>query len=82
MEESEGMGRLKPSRKPKVVSYKSLPIRIPWVHTALAYLFLDRFKAPGWAWGVVATVIALFWILSFIGLATQEQVNLFEDKSE
>lgn len=61
----------------KVVSFKSLPMRIPIFPTAVAALVLDRLAAPDIAWGIVGTVFALFWIVWIIAVVNQEQIDLF-----
>lgn len=45
-----------------VIHRKNLPTRIPLPFLAIVWLLLDRFGAPGWAFGV-------FWTLAVILLA-------------
>lgn len=62
----------------KVVAYENLPARLPiWV-SATAWLLLDRFKPPGWVWGVVGTIFVFMWIISIVELTREERVKLSE----
>jgi len=45
-----------------VINPKRLPPRFPFLLTAVAILWLDRYNAPGWVWGVWATVLFVAWI--------------------
>jgi len=67
-------------KKTKVISIKNLPVRAPTLVTALAYIFLDKFHAVGWVWGVVGTLFALIWISYFYGLATSDNVDIFKEE--
>lgn len=71
-------------KKSKVISYKNLPARLPWLSTAVAYLFLDKFNAVGWVWGMVITLFSILWILCIAGKCLQTSVDVFnaEDKPE
>jgi hypothetical protein len=53
-----------------------MPAQLPVQTTALAYLLLDRWSAPGWVWGVVGTVLALFWVLAVVRMYTDKQKPL------
>lgn len=64
--------------KIKVISRKNLPARPPVLLTAVVYLFLDKFQASGVVWGVVFTILALFWIAWIIALFKEEDINIFE----
>lgn len=55
-----------------VLPWGAMPARLPTHTTALAYLLLDRFSAPGWAWGVVGTFLAVAWVGSIIRLCTDK----------
>lgn len=57
-----------------VLPVSVLPTRLPIGLTAIVYLILDRFDAPGWVWGVVGTVMALLWI-GAIGLRLSEETK-------
>jgi hypothetical protein len=51
-----------------VIKSSSLPTRSPLGLAILLWLLLDRLAAPGWAFGVLWTVIAVLavmWVVSF-----------------
>lgn len=60
----------------KVVAFKNLPSRMPLWPTAVTWLVMDRIHAPGWAWGVAATVMVSAWISSLYGMATQKLTEI------
>jgi hypothetical protein len=68
--------------KTKVIAEKNLPVRMPLQFSLICYLLLDKFHAEGWVWGVVGTILALYWFAYIYGLATQEYVDLFEKKNK
>jgi len=63
--------------KLKVISYRNLPVRLPFVGTAVGWLLLDRFHAPGWVWGIAATLCAIMWAVSIFLLVAEETVDIF-----
>jgi len=63
----------------KVISYKQIPVKIPTIPTAVAWLLLDRLQAAGWVWGVVGTMFALLWIGSVTAFFMQETVDVIKD---
>jgi hypothetical protein len=63
--------------KRKVISQKSLPVRIPLLSTAVLYLLLDKFSAPEWVWASVGTLWGLLCVTAVIMLFTQETVDMF-----
>jgi hypothetical protein len=67
-------------KSPKVISYKNLPARIPLVPIAVAYLLLDKFKAPGYVWGIVGTILGIIPIVAIIAKAIETPVEIFKDK--
>lgn len=56
----------------KVISPKQLPTRLPILLGCVLWLMLDRYAAPGWAWGVAGTIWGVL-VLGFV-------VNLFTDR--
>ncbi|MFZ1494887.1 MAG: hypothetical protein WAU60_15960 [Candidatus Competibacter denitrificans] len=62
-----------------VIDYKYLPARLPLWQTLIAILALDHWHAPGWMWGSVLAVVALFWIVGVIDVAKQKRFNLKGD---
>jgi hypothetical protein len=59
-----------------VLPWAVMPAQWPVQTTALAYLLLDRWSAAGWVWGVVGTVLALFWVLAVVRMYTDKQKPL------
>jgi hypothetical protein len=59
-----------------VIPVDHLPARPPIVFTAVAFMALDLYDAPGVAWGVLGTVIALAWIGWAILVARQESKKM------
>lgn len=55
-----------------VLPWGIMPAQLPVQTTALAWLLLDRLAAPGWVWGVVGTVLALFWVLAIVRMVTDK----------
>jgi hypothetical protein len=45
----------------RVIASRNLPMRMPLMQTALFWLLLDRWQAPGWAWGATGVFLALCW---------------------
>jgi hypothetical protein len=62
----------------KVVAYENLPARLPIWISLTAWLLLDRFKPPGWVWGVVGTIFAFLWIVSIVDACREERIKLKE----
>jgi hypothetical protein len=67
--------------KKKVISGNNFKPKLPVLATAVAYLYLDYYKAPGWVWGVTATLYGLLWIVVIVLLAKNdyEEVDVFKD---
>ena len=63
--------------KRKVVSFKSLPVRIPIWQTVVLYLMPSKFSAPEWVWASMWTLWGIVLICSVVLLLTQESVDLF-----
>lgn len=62
--------------KQKVISRKNLPTKIPLVTILLAYLFLDKFNAPQWLWGVVITVLSICVIVCIVAMCNEESIDI------
>ena len=60
----------------KVISRKNLPIRNPFLATMVLGLLLDRFNAPGWAWGASMMFAVLVWIAFFHEWFAQVEVDV------
>jgi hypothetical protein len=52
---------MEPSDNRKIKG-KYLPIKLPFAATGVLLLTLDRFDAPGWAWGGLLCLTALWWL--------------------
>jgi len=58
----------RPMKHSTVIKSSSLPMRSPLGLAILFWLLLDRLGAPGWAFGVLWTLVGLLvmiWIISF-----------------
>ena len=55
-----------------VIPWSQLPAQLPIQTTALVYLLLEHFNAPGWVWGVVCTMLALIWVLAGLRMWTDK----------
>ena len=60
----------------KVVSWRNLPARAPLLGTCVLYLMLDKFNAPGWAWGVLGTFAAVLWLAFFVDVFNRENIDI------
>jgi hypothetical protein len=67
--------------KRKVISKKNLPTNLPLVSSLVFWLVLDKLNAPGWAWGVVATLMIILWIVSIIDIFIREDFEILKDKN-
>ena len=65
--------------KNRVIAFKNLPSRPPIVLTAVTWLLLDRFKAPGWMFGAAGVVMLLLSVAVVVGCSTEEKVDIFKD---
>lgn len=61
----------------KVIDRKNLPVKFPIFQSAVIYIMLDYYGAPGWLWGVLITIYSLLWILAFISFVREIDVNIF-----
>ena len=62
-------------KRKTVIKASSLPTRSPIGMAIVLWLLLDRLGAPGWAFGVLWTLIApcvLTWIASFWAKSAQD----------
>lgn len=60
----------------RVIARKYLPQNLPTGSTAVTYLMLDRFSAPGWLWGAMGLFVVLLWIVSVMELWKQEEYEV------
>lgn len=66
--------------KRRVISNKNFPARLPITFTVVVWLFLDRLQVSDVTWGVVITILAIYWIGNIYLLFKEEHVDLFEIK--
>lgn len=59
-------------KKLYVFPHDHLPTRPPLIASILFYMALDVYDAPGWAWGVVGTLVFVLWVGWLILLLQQE----------
>lgn len=62
----------------KVVHPGQLPPKSPLPITALMWLLFDRLEASGWAWGVLITLLAIWWVGWFLTVVNAEWTYLKE----
>jgi hypothetical protein len=55
-----------------VIPWNQLPAQLPIQTTALVYLLLKHFDAPGWVCGVVGTMLVLLWVLAVVRMYTDK----------
>lgn len=46
----------------RVLSYRQLPSPPPTLLALVVYLYLDRFQASGWLWGMSITILVIFFL--------------------
>jgi len=63
-------------KKRVVIKVSSLPVRPPILLAAVLWLLLDRFDAPGWAFGVMWTLIAMLVVGFLVGLKRTEFMDV------
>jgi len=63
-------------KKRKVIKRNNLPIRPPLTITLVMYLLLEHFNAPGWAWGIVGTILGILWIGGILDIFNEEDIDL------
>lgn len=67
-------------KKTPVIAYSNLPLKPPFIGTAVIYLLLDKFQVSEIIWGIIGTVVVLYWVLYFLSVIfIQETRNIFEE---
>jgi hypothetical protein len=66
----------------KTIRPGNLPTRLPFISTAVILLILDRFQAPAWTWGIICTLLGIYWILACLMIYQEERVDIFEELDE
>lgn len=59
----------------KVISGKYLPTYVPLNGTITLGLLLDRLKAPSLAWGILGTLVTIWWIFAAYVAIKEERVH-------
>jgi len=64
----------------KVVAPAALPTNPVGIarSAGLAWLFMDRFHAPSWAWGCFWTVTGILFAAAFVIRWYEEEVDIFK----
>jgi hypothetical protein len=62
----------------KVIKRNQLQATLPTTATISMFLLLDRFHAPGWLWGAMGLLFAIFWVGAIYAMCVQEAVQLKE----
>lgn len=61
----------------KVIDYKNKPAIIPFWQSITVFLFLSHFDTPGWVWGIVGTLMVIWWIGSLVAVKQQTEIDIF-----
>lgn len=67
-------------KKRKVISSKNLPIRPPLIGTLVWWLVFDKLGAPGWAWGVLGTLVVVGWIVFVVDVLNRDYVEVLNSE--
>jgi hypothetical protein len=59
----------------KVIHRKFLPTTVPTWKTITVFLLLDRLNWPGWAQGVVWTLVAISWIAAICVMCAEREAE-------
>ena len=63
-------------KKAKFIKAGNLPPRISIIMPFVWWLVLERFEAPGWAFGVVFTVLGFLYVVELFRLFSGEAVDV------
>jgi hypothetical protein len=64
----------------KTIPLKELPMRSPILGAMVFWLFLDRYSAPSWLYGVIGTVYVTFFIVWAFDMCQRTDVSVLEGK--
>lgn len=62
--------------KRPVIAWSSLPARLPIAGPLAIGLLLDRISPPGWLWGVVGSIVGLWWLAVIVSWGQSEPVDV------
>jgi hypothetical protein len=63
----------------RVIKYRNLPTKLPIGSTAVVWLLLDRFQAPGWVWGAVGVICLATWAAVIYQIWIEDGVDIFAE---
>lgn len=69
-------------KKRKVISFGSLPTKLPIWKTLIIVLALDFWNSPAWLCGVMGISLLLLWVAAIINIVNEEKVDLLNSKTE
>lgn len=52
--------------------------KLPVLFTAVFYLLLDKFNAPGWVWGATGVIMFVIWALVLYALFACETLDIWQ----
>jgi hypothetical protein len=58
----------------KVINKNNARCNFPIIATLVWWLVLDKIDAPGWAWGVIGTILVVGWVVIIIDVFTREEL--------
>jgi len=64
----------------KYIKFSNLPPRFNFSSMAVWLLVSERFSAPGWIYGAIATIYVLASIITIVEICTSTAVDIFEEK--
>lgn len=62
--------------KLRYISPKNLPPSLPILTTAVVYLLLDKFNASQLVWGIVITLLVIYWLSVLFAVITADLVDV------
>ena len=65
----------------KVIHHNNFSRKFPLTFFLVVYLFLDKFKVPGYVWGIAGTVALIAFVGFITGLNEQQEIDIFEEKN-
>lgn len=66
--------------KRTVIASKNLPtppLRFAW-YMVIVWLITDKFDTPGWVYGVVFTILGIFFVTSIVMFFQEDSEDIFE----
>lgn len=66
-------------KKLKVFKYSYFPARLPLFDTIVIYLLLDKLQVSQLVWGIVGTIVILWWFLSLLAIIFLQDITTIEE---